>query len=564
MRGFLARAGLAWVLSVAVPSPLAGGPAWADEDFDPDVDPEDVEPNEDPDVEPDPEDHAVEPPSEDDAPEPKRDHGTPTAPMEPLSDDPRPTDARTGEAVDDGQERLEPVLPLRGRGERPTVPHIDADLIQVGEGAVGRGAAQIGFGKIGEDHFVMLNLGTVIVSDRWQIAPRLPLRIRVWDEPRYDDDGARVDDDSFVRREDWDEVSDWARVLAFVQYGVVGDPLFFRYGELNGVSMGHGSLVHRYFNTVDIDRYQGGLYGQWDGEIVGVEAMVDNLLDPNLLLARPFTRPFVKQDLPWALRMVKFGLSIGGDFAAPVAMELDEHDQVRIDEDFHPIVRDTSVMGLFSADVEMPVVSNERVDLVPYIDVATVDFEGVGLHAGTFFNVRFSPLAELRSRLEFRAMGPGYEPGYVSPFYEIQRVQYRDHGPKLRWLREQGLDEARNGLYAETEFRLSGLMRYAVTFANAEGPNNADLLMRLQFPELAGLRLNLFFGRLGFGGFDDLFDANDTIFAVSGRYAVADLFFIRFRLANEWRLNTQSEVPGERRFETVTDYDLGVGLLLRL
>src|SRR5690606_24695767 len=93
-------------------------------------------------------------------------------------------------------------------------------------------------------------------DQRWRIAPRIPLRIRLIDDAPETDD--------VIRTEDWDEVSDWARLAGYVQYGRFGEPYVVRYGELDGVTIGHGSLVNRYYNTIDIDHYQGGVFASLD------------------------------------------------------------------------------------------------------------------------------------------------------------------------------------------------------------------------------------------------------------------------------------------------------------
>ena len=190
---------------------------------------------------------------------------------DPYDDKPDDMDEDEGEPV--GRERL----PKNGMALRPMLPFVERDLVQPRNSPGGRASAQLGFAEIGEDFFLEMSIGAVFTPGKWRIAPRLPLRLRL-----IDDD---PETDAIIREEDWDEPSDWARVLGFIQYGALGDALIMRYGELTGVSLGHGSIVNRYFNTIDIDHYQGGIYFYGDLGIIGGEAILNDVFGPDVLLS---------------------------------------------------------------------------------------------------------------------------------------------------------------------------------------------------------------------------------------------------------------------------------------
>jgi hypothetical protein len=508
----------------ARPDPEGPPPAWEPKPDEPEVEP----PDRADDVEPDP-DATL--PSDDRSPPPEDTpfDGAPPAPVRKL--------------------------PPKGLGERPAMPHIDRDLIHPEAGIVGQAQAQIDLSRVGEDLFVVLNLGTVLVHRDWRIAPRLPLRLRVVDEAPHTN--------AIVREQDWDEPSDFARLIAFFQYGGVGEPLYLRYGELTGVVVGHGSIVNRYFNTVDIDHYQGGAYFFGDVGLLGGEILVDNLFDPNVVIGRPWVRPLDWLPfLPFFLQKVKVGLTVGADFAAPLAVARDEAGRVLQDDQFRARVTGTDAIPMLGLDLEVPVVSTPHVDVVPYADVATIDTEGVGVHIGTYLNLRFTPLMEWRNRIEYRHQGPGYQAGYVSPFYEIERLSMRDQLTKLAFLRGGGFGSARNGFYYETEFDIVSLLRFMLVVADDEGPDNTDVLMRLHLPHLGPFRLALFFARLGFDGVEDFLSADRTVAAAALRWNILDMFFVRGSVKNEWWLRHAAGRAG--KYETTFDWDVGFGLLIKL
>jgi hypothetical protein len=503
-----------------------------------------------PDVEPEPMDPDVDPVGDVYDVDPTPDHYD--------ADHKSMDDEESEEKGAQGKKKSDPKrLPPHGRAHRPLMPLVSIDLMEYGGGVVGQAAAQIDLAQMGEDLYLSLVLGTVFVGENWAVAPRLPLRIRLLD--------AHPKSDAIVREQDWDELSDFARLIAFYRYGHIGSSIYIRAGELTGATLGHGSFVNRYYNTIDIDHYQGGVYGFVDADHVGGEWLIDNLLDPDLLVGRVFVRPLESlDDLPFAAEKLKFGATFGFDHQAPTLMAVDDQGGLVIKNE-SPVIEKTDSISFGGLDLEVPAVSTPHLDLVPYLDVNLLDMgevDGVGVHTGSYVNLRFNPLSSLRTRLEYRHSSGGYEPNYVNGFYEVQRVRHRSTKTKLSWLRGQESNSGLDGFYIETEYRLAGVMRYMVVYANDEGPENADLAMRLQFPKIGPLRLSFFLARFDFDNTDDFLDLQDTVVSMSGRFKVHKRFFVKFRVTKEWWLSRLEDNPGA--YETTWDYNIGVGLLLNL
>jgi len=465
------------------------------------------------------------------------------------------TDPDTGNIDIDGVEpALEPTLPEDGMGHRPNLPAVDRDMINPRQQGAGRGSAVLELAHIGEDTFIDLDFIYVFKTGDWRIAPQLPIRFRIIDE--------HPESGGLIREEDWDEPSDWARLLSFVQYGSYDQPFFFRYGQLNGVTIGHGSLVNRYFNTVDVDHYQGGLFANFDLDFAGGEVMLDNLFDPEILVGRAFVRPFsLFEDWVRPLRLMKFGATLGGDFAAPLAVATADG-KIYAHPDWNPVVLADQVVTLFSADIEVPAVSTPHVDLVPYTDFATVDGEGFGWHLGTYFNFRFTPKSVLRTRIEYRFQGKGYEPGYVSPFYEIQRYSHLGGEPKLADLLDGTIGKRHNGFYFEGDLRIDRAFRFTLLYSTRGGKRGNDLMTRLRLRDIGPVSLTVFLGRVGFDGFDNLFAADKTIWGTSLRINLTEWLFVRGTVVNEWWLRHKPD--GNGYFETDTNLSVGAGLMVRL
>jgi len=479
---------------------------------------------------------------------------------------PDPYDDRIDE--DEGEPPPPLELPPDGLALRPGLPYLDRDIIAPRSYPAGRGSATVSLQSIGEDDYLSLNIGYVFQKDKWRVAPRLPLRFRINDEPPETDDVIRV--------EDYDEVSDFARILAFVQYGHVGDPLVVRYGEMNGITIGHGSIVNRYFNTIDIDHYQGGVYAFGDADLIGAEGVLNDVFDPNVLVGRVFTRPlwFIK-DLPLPLHGLKIGVTAGADFAAPLAIK-QQGEKLFTTPEWEPEVLVKRATGMYALDLEVPCVSTPHLDVVPYVDLATRDFETLGVHVGSFVNVRVTRKTTLRARIEYRHIGAGHDPGYISPFYEIERFAYPapllgsevdgELGglPKLRLAQAQLPPFARSydGAHLELDLRIERALALSVLFTSSGRTPRYDLLTRLKLPNLGPLRLTLFLARLGFDDFDfsEIFGNERTVMGISMRLMVVGPFFMRAKIVKEWWLARDGS--GASGYRTVTDWDLGAGVIL--
>jgi len=508
------------------------------------------------------------------------------APTATFAAEPAETSGVIGtDASDPVSEEARGDLPEGGSGDRPAMPRLDLDLLYPSEGVIGQAGGGVSFSQVGEDLYLTVNLSMVIAGDGWAIAPRLPLRLRVVDL-------APTSSADVVRTADWDEPGDFARLLAFAQYGRPSDHFFARFGEFAGASVGHGTLVNRYYNTVDIDHYQGGIIGAVDFGIAGGEVLLDNVLGPEVIVGRPYARPFHWFDaLPAMFRNLKVGVTLGGDFNAPLELVAPEigagvhapfggaggiekgaaagvastRGQVAVDRQNRPRVARSQAVSFLGIDLEIPFLSLPNVDVVPFFDLNSIDTLGVGFHFGSFVTVRLGSLTEWRTRLEYRLSGAGYEPGYVGPFYEIHRQVYRDGLTKLAWLRKHP-NQSRTGFLVESEFRIIGTMRYMLAFSHDEGaegqPASNDLVMRLRFPELGPVSVSAFYARLDFQSFEELADPRGTVFAINARYNIMDFLYVRARVLNEWWL--REEANGQGSYETTTDFDFGVGVIFDL
>jgi len=91
--------------------------------------------------------------------------------------------------------------------------------------------------------------------------------------------------------ESWDSPSTWLRLIRYVSYAQPYDPFYFRLGELDYLTIGHGSIMSGYSNY---DRRGLQVNLRKSNNRYGVETMVNDLGNPLIFGGRLFYRPFLR------------------------------------------------------------------------------------------------------------------------------------------------------------------------------------------------------------------------------------------------------------------------------
>lgn len=432
-------------------------------------------------------------------------------------------------------------------------------------GEAGGGAL---FEKIDEDYFVTLDLYNNMTIGPVTFGLHVPLRLRVLDEDPADD--------GVIREEDWDEVSDFARLLRFVELNLRGESWRFRgrFGALDGESLGHGTILAGYHNYLDINHYQAGLVLDVAIKYGGVQFMLDNLLGPELFGMRAHLRPTMFfTDNRWANKLV-MGLSYVADTNAPVYLagkpvaflpyRVNPLVTAVTDDKKNLMVASSKNLAVVGIDFEYAVLQNKIIDLVPYVDVNFLfDLDtGAGLHIGTFFNVRIpTPVGPtLLTRLEYRVVGDGYAPRYFDSLYEVQRLQFSPSMKntlglpltKVGWLRSG--ETGTNGWLGELYFDFAGWVRVGGTYEDYDGPDNAALTLSLLLPKLSIVKAGAYFMRRGFDGFDEAFDLDNALLNAWVKFRAYGPLYLTASYTRSWR------AKDDGTYETEGDWNVGLSV----
>ena len=93
--------------------------------------------------------------------------------------------------------------------------------------------------------------------------------------------------------ESWDSPSTWLRLIRYVSYAQPYDSFYFRLGELDYLTIGHGSIMSGYSNY---DRRGLRVNLRKSNNRYGVETMVNDLGNPLIFGGRLFYRPFLRPE----------------------------------------------------------------------------------------------------------------------------------------------------------------------------------------------------------------------------------------------------------------------------
>ena len=214
----------------------------------------------------------------------------------------------------------------------------------------------------------------------------------------------------------WDNPSTWLRLIRYVRYAHPYDPFHFRFGELDYLTIGHGSIMSGYSNY---DRRGLRLNLRNSENRYGIETMMNDIGNPTIFGGRAFLRPFQRTENNNLLTRFE----LGATYLTDINPNLQEEGE-----------KPLSVVGL---DVGFPIfeTSTFRLDLYDDIaflntlensdsetEIALTEENGVttDLAWGNAVGIGFSFIQTL-FKIEYRTFGEGYIPSVFDYTYESEK-----------------------------------------------------------------------------------------------------------------------------------------------
>jgi hypothetical protein len=341
----------------------------------------------------------------------------------------------------------------------------------------------------------------------------------------------------YVRRSDWPalDASSWGHYLQlvrYVEYGRPRAPLHVRYGQLYGTTLGHGTLVDRYNNSLDPANLRPGLQIGAQGRYGGVEALVDSVAFPgtNLVATRGFLRPMAFFDEQDGHRLA-VGVTVAGDRAAPRESAA------------------ASPLTAMALDVEYAVLENKLLTLVPYFDWVrqNADTAADGLHLGVMGTFTLETLTPARvfTKLEYRAMSAGYVPSYFDAIYDMQRFQFPVDGRDVAKASASTLlanGGWRHGVLAEASAVFLNLVEGGASFFMTPGlPDSTNLTAFATLKGFEDLKLSAYFLRRNFDALEELWALDErSVLTVLAMYRLAGPLFLTGLFSRHWARPTEA------------------------
>lgn len=444
------------------------------------------------------------------------------------------------------------------QGAPPAPPPMTPSL----QTAVG---GKVGVGMIDEDLFVSLSVGSTFAFGKIKFGVHVPLRIRAWDR--------KPEDGDVIRKEDWDEWQEYFRVLRFFQYGEPDDQFYLRVGELVAASLGHGTIVHRYYNNLDFDHFSLGFDTRLNFREAGGEVLTNDLLNPELVALRGFVRPLTLWD--HGKGEIYDRLAVGFTFAADVQAPwrlrtIDDGaggEAPRVDK-FGNLSYERAVASLWGLDLGWTVVKTEKFDLTPYMDFNFLAAKGFGWHPGVMMTVRPAEKTWIEMRFEYRALTKRYAPSYFNSFYDFQRTRTfpqagagpYDHALWRHWSEGRVRGDVRHGFFGEIYAALFGVIGIGGLYEDYTGRNNSNVMLRADFPYIANLKLAAYYAKRNFNRAVELFDKDGAWLVAEARYRFIKWMYVFAVYSMHWELVKDAADPRYGEYDSIHDFQAGLGV----
>ena len=473
----------------------------------------------------------------------------------------------------------------------------------------------IGFGYAHLDNSSYLALSPEVdmhFGDRIPVALGLgvPLNVRAYANGFIDHQGIKL------RSQDYNQPSDYARILRFLTVDKKEDQFYLNISQLSAASIGHGTIVRRYSGEVDQNIVRVGAEIDAYGQYGGFEAFTGDVVQPQHFLAGlAFLKP-----LGWitgpshdTLGWTSIGISTAMDLQAPYTLcrnKATNYPQVG-DSDFsaaslgctgaayyepgEPVVAETRRAQVVGVDLETKLVKTENSDIKPYLDYSRllgIDNPDVGARADGGggltlgflgrFNVGQEKVHAFRVVLEGRYYDGNYAPGYFDTFYEVQKFQYitgaADTGyePKLRTILDRDPAHKRAGYYIEAAWQYNGGLAVMAAYEDSfhvsgpdsicggcTGPASAvgarNLTLHIEYPAYSWLQFFGSFYRRSYDGapFSTANPLGDnTLIYAAARLHILWVMFLNGRIYRSWQADP---VLGEMKNLWGGDFNLEFG-----
>ena len=360
--------------------------------------------------------------------------------------------------------------------------------------------------------------------------------------------------------ESWDSPSTWLRLIRYVRYGQPYDPFYVRFGELDYLTIGHGSIMSGYSNY---DRRGLRLNFRDSKNRSGIETMLNDIGNPSIFGGRVFLRPFQREENNNFLTRFELGATYLTDIN-PNLQEAGEEPLSAIGLDVGFPLFETST---FRLDLYDDIAFLNTLSDTPEPESETAAVEGSSTTAnlawGNAVGVGFA-FTQAIFKIEYRVFGDGYIPSVFDYTYESAKsLSPEPNMPQFLGL--ETTTEPRRGFYSQLIWQPLPQIHFLGTledYTNIEPKLYMGTTVSKLVPRLS---LRAFYTKrdIGTGGetnfFGDLFNLDEkSAFSIEARYTVFPP--VETIVLREYTFRRVETAEGGSQFEPIHKTSFMVGV----
>ena len=381
--------------------------------------------------------------------------------------------------------------------------------------------------------------------------------------------------------ESWDSPSTWLRLIRYVSYAQPYDPFYFRLGELDYLTIGHGSIMSGYSNY---DRRGLRVNLRKSNSRYGVETVVNDLGNPLIFGGRLFYRPFLRSENNNFLTRFE----LGGTYLTDINPNPQEDGEepltaLGVDAGFPIVERSTFRLDLYNDFAVLNTLSEEPADMSEepeeQLEIESTQQEptrrlestpiggedaalGQQFAWGNAVGVGFT-FPKALFKLEYRVLGEGYIPSVFDYTYESSKLIAPE--PDMPDFMDLEMNnQQRRGFFSQFIWKPAEHFHFFGTF---EDYNNSAPKLYMVFSEsglVPRLRVRALYTKRDIGAgdetnfFADLFDLDErSALRLEIGYAIYPP--IETLVTREYRFRRVETAEGTSEFEPIHKTSFMVG-----
>lgn len=314
-----------------------------------------------------------------------------------------------------------------------------------------------------------------------------------------------------LRKENFNEFSDYLSVIRYIRYGMKNEPVFIKLGALGYYSIGHGTIMNNYNNSPSFDNRKIGLIADINFGKFGFESIYSSFGQSGIMGFRGYILPIQftsAANLP-IISNLEVGLTLISDFNSLARVDSGYFDT---NGEFK-VVKDGGDVSFIGFDVGLPLLKSNSTKILLYFDYnKMIDF-GSGIATGIKLDFNGLGLISISSKLERRINNGKYLPAYFNSLYEIERFKAdpinQTYFTKVNQL--NFINENLNGYYGDLILRVFNLFVVNGSYQRLDKlPNSGILNLRTTIePENFSFVLRAGYDKINIRDEKDLFKLDD-------------------------------------------------------